>query len=128
MIGTLAVAAGAARTALEQPPGATPADYVPEYIVAAALTLLGLRSLRKWMRVHFEAESIGQHLLYALHVTARVGVWFALAGFFVGYALVDDPHQLGWFALVVIGLAGVQLLSAFYLSRTPRSTPGGDAP
>ena len=69
-----------------------------------------------------------EHLLYALHVTARVGIWFALAGFFVGYALVDDPQQLGWFALVVIGLAGVQLLSAFYLSRTPRSTPGGGSP
>ena len=125
MIGELT---GAARTALEQPPKTGLADYVPEFVVASVLTLLGLRSLRKWMRVRFEAGSIGEHLLYALHVTARVGIWFALAGFFVGYALVDDPHQLGWFALVVIGLAGVQLLSAFYLSRTPRSTPGGEAP
>jgi hypothetical protein len=119
---------GAARTALEQPPKASPADYVPEFVLASALTLLGLRSLRRWMRTRFEAESMGEHLLYALHVTARVGIWFALAGFFVGYALVDDPQQLGWFALVVIGLAGVQLLSAFYLSRSPRSTPGRRSP
>jgi hypothetical protein len=125
MIGSLV---WAARTALEQPPRASPADYVPEFVVAAALTLLGLRSLRRWMRVRFEAGSVGEHLLYALHVTARVGVWFALAGFFVGYAVVDDPQKLGWFALVVIGLAGVQLLSAFYLSRSPGSTPGGRSP
>lgn len=103
--------------ALNQPPPPTPADYVPEFVVAGLLGLMGLRSLRKWMRVSFDAGSLGEQILFALNVTARVGTWFVLAGFFVGYAVVDDPQRLGWFFFVLIAVAGVQLLTSFYLGR-----------
>lgn len=102
-----------------------------EFIFAGILTLFGLRSLAFWWRREFRPDSVGEHLLYVLHVTARVGIWFALAGFFVGFAVVDyDPQgRLGWYLLVLIGLAAVQLLTSFFLSRSPGGrTGGGSAP
>jgi len=91
---------------------------VPEFAVAGLLGLMGLRSLAYWWRRDFVATSVGEHLLYVVYATARVGIWFALAGFFVGYAVVDyGPQGLGWYALVIIALAGVQLLTSFFLSR-----------
>src|SRR6266542_2526711 len=70
-----------------QPPELSLVSLV-EMIVAGAFALVGLFSLRKWLRVDFEAASGGERIIYAIHVTARVGLWFAFAGFFFGYALV----------------------------------------
>ena len=92
---------------------------IPELVAAAILLVLAFRSLRKWVRIRFEAASTLEHVLFSLYVASRVGMWFALAGFFIGYAFVDEPQKLGWYALVLIGLAGVQLLSSFFLSRSP---------
>jgi hypothetical protein len=99
---------------------------VAEFVIAAILALFGFRSLLFWWRRGFPAESGGELVLYALHVTARVGTWFALAAFFVGFAIVDyDPEgRLGWYVLVLIALAGVQLLTSFFLSRRPGQGPG----
>jgi hypothetical protein len=96
---------------------------VPEFVIAGILGIFGLRSLAFWLRREFRPASTRDHLLYVLHVTARVGMWFALAGFFVGFAIVDyDPQgRLGWYLLVLIGLAGVQLLTSFFLTRRPGS-------
>jgi hypothetical protein len=67
-----------------------------------------------------------ESVLYALHVTARVGLWFAFAGFFVGYALVDEPQSLRWYVLVPLGLAAIQLLTALALGMgTPPRTRDG---
>jgi hypothetical protein len=98
----------------------------PELVIAGILALIGIVSLVKWLRTEFEAESTSERLLYTLHITSRVGMWFALAGFFVGYAVVDEPQSLGWYVFVVIGLAGVRLMTSFYLWRASsgESNPG----
>jgi hypothetical protein len=107
-----------------QPPPPSAGSYVPEFVIAGILALLGLRSLRRWMGTEFRAESPGEQVLYAAHVFSRVGMWFAVAGLFVGYALVEDPQSLGWYVFVLLALAGLRLMTSFYLWRSsPR--PGG---
>jgi hypothetical protein len=102
---------------------------VPELIAAGILGLLGLRSLSFWWRRDFGPETPGEQVLRIAFVTARVGTWFALAAFFVGYAVVDyDPGGLGWYLLFLIGLASIQLLTSFFLSRGPRSPRGAGRP
>jgi hypothetical protein len=99
---------------------------VAEFVIAGILGIFGLRSLAFWWRRDFRPESAGEQVVYVLHVTARVGMWFALAGFFVGFAVVDyDPQgRLGWYLLVLIGLAGTQLLTSFYLTKGSGSKTG----
>jgi hypothetical protein len=94
------------------------AGAVPELALAAILVVVGVFSLRKWLRARFEASSMGEQVLYSLHITSRVGTWFALAGFFVGYAIVDEPQSFGWYVYVLIGLASIQLLTGFSLWRS----------
>jgi hypothetical protein len=102
---------------------------VAELVIAGVLAVLGIRSLVKWLRVPFRAETAGESVLYALHVTARVGMWFAFAGFFAGYALVDDAKSFRWYVLVPLALAGIQLLTSLALGlgspadRSPPSSP-----
>ena len=90
---------------------------VVELVVAALCTLFGVRSLGRWMRRGFRARTAGETILFALHVTARVGIWFAFAGFFAAYALVDEPQGLRWYVMVPLGLAAVQLTTALALGR-----------
>ncbi|MFN2591124.1 MAG: hypothetical protein ABR518_10205 [Actinomycetota bacterium] len=102
---------------------------MPEIILATVLSLLGVRSLLYWWRRHYHAENLREQLLYVAYVTARVGMWFGLAAFFVGYRIVDyDPQGLGWYLLVLIGLASVQLLASFFLSGRARGTSRGEPP
>jgi hypothetical protein len=96
---------------------------IAEIVVAGLLALVGVRSLVRWLGVHFEGTSVSDHLLYSVHVTARVGIWFALAGAFLGYAIIDAPQDFAWFVLVPVILAGTQLLTGILLSRQP-SGPG----
>jgi hypothetical protein len=96
-----------------------------ELVVAGILGLLGVRSLSTWLGRDFMAESAGETLLFVLNITARVGTWFVLGGIFVGYALVDEPQGLRWYLILLIGLAGMQLLTSFFLARSPRGTTGG---
>lgn len=100
---------------------------LPEYVIAGVLTLFGIRSLRHWMRHPFMARTTGEHVLFVLHATARVGIWFTLAAFFLGYALVEveDPAVFGWYLMVPIALAGIQLITSFYLSRSGPAPPEG---
>jgi hypothetical protein len=94
---------------------------VVELVVAAALVSIGVGSLLRWRRTDFESTSARDQILYTLHVTARVGMWFVFAGFFAGYALVDEPQRIRWYILVPIGLAGLQLVTGVFLSREPSS-------
>jgi len=98
-----------------QPPA--PGVSVPELMVGAVLAILGLWSLAKWLRTEFVAESLGDQLLYALHVTSRVGLWLGLAAFFFGLALLDHPLRYTWYFLVLLGLAGLQLVTAVALGQ-----------
>ena len=88
-----------------------------ELVVASALALLGLRSLAVWGRRPVEWRSARDVILYALFLTGRVGVWFALAGLFYGYAFVKDDQSIRWLVLVPIVLAAVSTLSAYALGR-----------
>lgn len=95
---------------------------IASVIVAALLLLVGIRSLIRWFRTHFEAASGREQLLYSLHVTARVGIWFALGAAFLGYALVDEPQEFTWFVAVPVVLAAAQLLTSMLLARSPSSS------
>ena len=88
-------------------------------VVAVLLGLLGVRSILKWSSVRFDAETLRDHLLYSLHTTARTCVWFALAGAFVGFAVLDEPERFQWYVMIPIGLAAVQVLAAIALWRSP---------
>jgi len=107
-----------AAATIKQPPPPSVGDAVPELVVAGVLVLLGLRSAWKVTRVRLELDTLGEHVLYAVHVTARIRGWFVLAAFFVGVGLVDDAQSLAWLLLVLLGLAGVQLLTSFFLGRS----------
>lgn len=98
-------------------------------VLASLLALLGVRSALRWSSVRFEAETLREQLLYSVHVAARTSVWFALAGAFVGFAVLDEPEKFQWYVLVPIGLAAVQVLAAIALWRSPpsRRPPAGPA-
>jgi len=100
--------------------------------IAGLLGLAGLRSLWTWSRRGFEGADVVDHLLYALFVTGRVGLWFSLAGFFLisasidvrGRAALDELEAFRWYLIVPLVLASVQLLAGWFLGRRE---PGGSA-
>jgi hypothetical protein len=105
-----------------QPPA--PGAGVPELAIGALLVLIGLWSLIKWMRIEFAAESRRDRILYAMHVAARVGLWFGFAAFFFGLALVDEPSGFTWFLVVPLALAGIQLITGVALGQGPGRANG----
>lgn len=98
-----------------------------ELVIAGLFVLGGLRSLWTWSRRRFETADVTDHLLYALYLTARVGLWFAFAGFFLIYASVEARGRPGldelapyrWYIVVPLGLAAIQLLAGWFLGRRP---------
>jgi hypothetical protein len=110
------------------PPLDQPAAHVaiPELVVGSVLAILGLRSLVRWLRVEFVADAFLDQFLYSLHVAARVGLWFAFAGFFFGLALVDQPRHFAWYLLVPLALAGLQLVTAVALGGGLIAGPRGN--
>ena len=107
-----------------------------ELVIAAIFAGLGIRSLVYWSRRSFVGGSARDHALYALHVTARVGLWLGLAGTFVLYATVattdpvtgrrivaqgraftDAASEYAWLYLVLIILAAVQFVTGYFLGR-----------
>lgn len=109
-----------------QPPA--PGVGIPELVVGAVFALIGVLSLAKWMRTEFRAGSTREQLVYVLHVTARVGLWFGFAAFFFGLALVDNPSRFTWFVIVLLGLAGLQLVTAVALGQESRWSDRADPP
>ena len=100
-----------------------------EITLVVVFAALGVRSLVHWVRRPFESRDPRDHVLFALFVTGRVGLWFALAGLFMlyasidtqGRAFIDDVRQYDWFVLVFVVLAALQLLGGYFLGR--RSAP-----
>lgn len=88
-------------------------------VLAVVLAGMGVRSAMKWLRVDLPVRSAGERVLFVANISARIGLWFAFAGFFVGWALVDDPDVFGAYALIPIVLAGIQLVTGVLLSREP---------
>jgi hypothetical protein len=90
-----------------------------ELVIGGLLLVGAIRSLIRWLGIEYEARGTRDRVLFAVHAGARVALWVAFAAFFVGYALVDEPQKFKWFFMVPIALAGVQLLTAMLLSRSP---------
>jgi hypothetical protein len=98
---------------------------IVEVAMATVFVLLGLRSLWRWTRRPFDGTDVSDHALYALFVTGRVGLWFAVAGLFAIYASVDlrgrawvdevEPYR--WYLIVPLVLAAIQLLAGWFLGR-----------
>ena len=97
-----------------------------ELTVAALLVLFGLRSLAVWIRRPLASASLKDHALYALWMTGRVGLWFAIAGVFLisasidvrGKAFTQEWSRFSWYVAVPLSLAAVQLLAGFLLGRS----------
>ena len=85
----------------------------------------GVRSLIYWIRRPFDSADRRDHVLFALFVTGRVGLWFAIAGLFLlyaftdtqGRAFVDDVRMYDWFLLVFVALSAMQLVAGYFLGR-----------
>jgi hypothetical protein len=93
--------------------------------------LLGIRSLFHWLRRPLESDARRDHVLFALFVVSRAGLWFALMGLFLlyasvdteGRAFVDDAGEFAWYFIVIMVLAALHLVTVFLLGRTPRPGP-----
>ena len=98
---------------------------VGETAIALVLILGGVRSLWYWGRRPFEGTDVVDHVLYALYLTGRIGLWFAVAGFFLIYASVDvqgraaldELERYRWYLMVPLGLAAMQLAAGWFLGR-----------
>lgn len=84
--------------------------------LAALFTFVGLRTALPGTRIQGELSGTDR-LLIAVHDAARAGFWLGLAGLFAGFALLDDPYEFRWFALIPIGMAGLRLLATVGLGR-----------
>jgi hypothetical protein len=99
--------------------------------VAAVFGLLGVRSIVHWLRRPMDSDARRDHLLYALFVASRAGVWFALMGLFLlfasvqtqGRAFTDDAARFNWYYLVLAIPAALQFVSGFLLGRDRRTPP-----
>ena len=98
---------------------------VIEIALIALFAALGIRSLVHWTRRPFESRDARDHLLFAMFVTGRVGLWLALASVFVlyastdteGRAFVDDMQRYDWFVMVFVALAAMHLIGGYFLGR-----------
>jgi len=96
-----------------------------EVVIVALFTALGARSLLHWGRRPFDGVDAWDHVLFALFVTGRVGLWFGLAGLFLLYSLtdtrgrafIDDVRRYDWFVLVFVGSTAIQFLAGYFLGR-----------
>ena len=98
-----------------------------ELAMAALFAALGLRSLVHWLRRPMGSDARRDHVLFALFVVSRAGLWFALAGLFLlyasvdtqGRAFVDDVAEFNWYFFVLAVPAVGQFVSGFFLGRAP---------
>jgi hypothetical protein len=97
-----------------------------ELVVAGLLLIGAVRSALTWRDTTFEATGARERILFAAHVVSRVALWVAFAGFFIGYALLDEPQSFKWYFLVPIALAGVQLMTGLLLARSPAAPRHGE--
>jgi hypothetical protein len=106
-----------------------------ELVVAVVFGLLGIRSLAHWLRRPIESTARRDHLLYALFIMARAGLWFALMGLFLlfasvetrGRAFIDEAARFNWYFIVLAVPAALQFVSGFLLGRAvPGPPPDAD--
>jgi hypothetical protein len=99
-----------------------------EALIAVALALGGVRSLVHWFRQPFVGRDGVDHLLFALFVLARVGLWWSLSGLFAIYAVLSGQLQgrafsdevrarFWWYPVITIFLAALQMVCGLFLGR-----------
>ncbi len=104
---------------------------VVELVIAGVFILGGVRAIWVWSRRPFEGADMVDHLLYALYLTGRIGLWFAFAGFFLLYASIDvqgraaldELTRYRWYLLVPLILGVMQLVGGWFLGRR---SPSGE--
>lgn len=108
---------------------------IVELVIAALFILAGLRSLWAWSRRSFEGADVVDHLLYALYLTGRIGLWFSIAGVFLisasldveGRAFLDEVARYRWYVMVPLLLSVLQFAAGYTLGRrSPDEPPGGE--
>ena len=107
-----------------------------EVAIAVVFGLLGVRSLVYWLRRPMDSSVRRDHLLYALFVASRAGLWFALTGLFLlfagvkteGRAFIEDAEGFSWYYLVLAVPAALQFVSGFLLGRPPARPPSDGDP
>jgi hypothetical protein len=110
---------------------------VPELVLAIVFAGMGVRSAVWWLRRPFETADVRDNLLFAAYLTGRVGLWFAVSGFFLliavdrstqlavgdasGGGFADGAYHYRWFALVFLVLAAIKFVATHFLAnRLPR--------
>jgi hypothetical protein len=104
-----------------------------ELAVAVVLGALTLRAGVHWGRRPFDGADITDHLLYALFIVCRVGLWAVLATWFALLALIREPSTADyaaerdfvdaqrtrqiWLAALFVLLGGAQFLATWFLGR-----------
>jgi len=110
--------------------------------IAIVLAAFGVRSLVHWARRPFGSRDARDHLLFALYVMGRAGLWFAFAGMFLlfasagttdpvtgeqlhapGQAFIDAVNEYRWYVLVPASLAAVQFVAGYFLGRRGERDP-----
>ncbi len=99
---------------------------IAELVVAGLLILGALRSLVVWTRRRrVDVRGTSRHVLFALFVTGRVGLWLSLAGVFLlsasipyqGRAFVDEMNAFRWYLIVPIAMGAIQMVTGYFLGR-----------
>lgn len=90
----------------------------PVELAAGVLLLsVGVRSAFVSVRGIDPGAAGRGRVLLALHEAAKAGFWLSLGGFFLTFALAEEPQRLRWFVLAPIAMAGLRLVSAALLGR-----------
>ena len=88
-----------------------------ELVLAGVFLLFGLVSGFNSLQDVEPVVDGRARFLIALHDAAKAGFWLALGGFFLGFALLEQPQAWRWFALAPIVMAGLRLAAAALLAR-----------
>jgi hypothetical protein len=89
-----------------------------ELVLAGLFVLFGVVSGINSLRDAQPVEEGRVRFLVAVHDAAKAGFWLALGGFFLGFALSDEPLGFRWFAMMPILMAALRLGAAALISRS----------
>jgi hypothetical protein len=115
----------------------------PALVLAVVFAALGVRSAIHHARRPFGSDDLRDQVLYAVYLTGRVGMWFALAGSFLILAFLgagEDPtpdpvsgrfdiaraSDFTWYLLVFVVLGAMQVLAAWFLGHRGDPSPSSD--